>query len=75
MPKFNVEKNLDHGILFTTAETKLPTKSETLENDAQKLRKKYYKIISFDWSRCVTIMSNENIIKCAEKKNNALPTR
>ena len=24
MPKFNFEKNLDHGILFTTAGTKLP---------------------------------------------------
>ena len=35
MPKFNLEKNLDHGILFTTAGTKLPTNSETLENDAQ----------------------------------------
>ena len=45
MPKFNFEKNLDHGILFTTAGTKLPTKNETLENDAQKLRNKYYKII------------------------------
>ena len=45
MFKFNFEKNLDHGILFTTAGTKLSTKSETLENDAQKLRKKYCKII------------------------------
>ena len=41
MPKFNFEKNLDHGILYTTAGTKLPT----LEYDAQKLRKKYCKII------------------------------
>ena len=38
MPYFNFEKNLDHGIL--TAGTKLPTKSETQESDAQKLRKK-----------------------------------
>ena len=35
MPKFNFDKNLDHGILFTTAGTKLRTKSETLENDAK----------------------------------------
>ena len=45
MPKFNFEKNLDHGILFTTAGTKLPTNSETLENDAQKLRNKILKNI------------------------------
>ena len=45
MPKFKFEKNLDHGILFITTGTKLPKKSETLENDAQKLRKKYCKII------------------------------
>ena len=38
MPKFKSEKNLDHGIL--TAGTKLPTKSETQESDAQKLRNK-----------------------------------
>ena len=40
MPKFNFEKNLDHKILFTTAGTKLPTKSKTQESDAQKLRNK-----------------------------------
>ena len=40
MPKFNFEKNLDHGILFTAAGAKLRTKSETLGNDAQKLRNK-----------------------------------
>ena len=40
MPKFSFEKNLDHGILFTTAGTKLPTKSETQESDAQKLKNK-----------------------------------
>ena len=43
MPKFNFEKNLDHGILYTTAGTELPMKSETLENDAQKLRKNIVK--------------------------------
>ena len=37
MPKFNFEKNLDHEIVFTTAGTKLPTKSEMQESDAQKL--------------------------------------
>ena len=40
MPYFNFEKNLDHGILFINAGTKLPTKSETQESDAQKLRNK-----------------------------------
>ena len=40
MPYFNFEKNLDHGILFITAGTKLPTKSETQESDAQELRNK-----------------------------------
>ena len=40
MPKFNFEKDSDHGILFKTAGTKLPTKSEMQESDAQKLRNK-----------------------------------
>ena len=40
MPYFNFEKNLDHGILFINAGTKLPTKSETQKSDAKKLRNK-----------------------------------
>ena len=47
--------------------TKLPTKSETQESDAQKLGNKILLPIKFDRSRCVTNMSNEDI-KCAASK-------
>ena len=40
MPYLKFEKNLDRGILIINAGTKLPTKSETQESDAQKLRNK-----------------------------------